>query len=86
MYRGYQDTRWVLDAEGIVPRAREAAIGMALVDAQLVAAMKRTVTSGGVTFRLHPHRSLRPRELSALRRASQRYGRYLGLPAALDLG
>ena len=42
-YRGYQDSRWVLDGAGIVPRARETAAGMALVDAQLVAAMKRTV-------------------------------------------
>jgi hypothetical protein len=58
---------------------------MALVDAQLVAGMKRTVTSGRVTFRLHPHRALRPRELTALRRAAERYGRYLELPAALDL-
>jgi hypothetical protein len=47
--------------------------------------MKRTVTSGRVTFRLHPHRALRPRELTALRRAAERYGRYLELPAALDL-
>jgi len=85
MYRGYQDTRWALDAAGIVPRARESAIGMALVDAQLVAAMRRTVTSGGVAFRLFPHRHLRPRELTELRRASERYGDYLGLPATLEL-
>ena len=47
-YRGYQDSRWVLDAAGIVPRTREATAGMALVDAQLVAAMKRTVTADQV--------------------------------------
>src|SRR6185437_4512672 len=34
-YRGYQDSRWVLDAAGDVPRDRASAIGMALVDAQL---------------------------------------------------
>jgi Winged helix DNA-binding domain len=85
MYRGYQDTRWVLDAEGIVPRARESAIGMALVDAQLLAAMKRTVTAGGVAFRLNPHRPMRPRELTALRRAAERYGDYLGLAATLEV-
>jgi len=58
---------------------------MALVDAQLVAAMRRTVTSGGVAFRLFPHHHLRPRELTELRRASERYGDYLGLPATLEL-
>jgi len=85
MYRGYQDTRWVLDAAGIVPRARETTIGIALVDAQLLAAMKRAGTSGGVAFRLNPHRRLLPRELTALRRAAERYGDYLGLPATLEV-
>ena len=33
----------VLDSEGIVPSGRETAIGMALVDAQMVARMRRTV-------------------------------------------
>ena len=84
MYRGYQDSRWVLDAAGFVPRAREAAIGMALVDAQLVAATKRTVTASRVVFELTPHRPLRPWERTALRRAADRYGTYLGLPAVLD--
>ncbi len=36
MYRGYEDSRWVLDAQGNVLRTREAATGMALVDGQLV--------------------------------------------------
>jgi hypothetical protein len=84
MYRGYQDSRWVLDAAGIVPRAREAAIGMALVDAQLVAATKRRVTAASVVFELTPHRSLRPWERRELRRAADRYGTYLGLPAVLE--
>jgi hypothetical protein len=84
MYRGYQDSRWVLDAAGIVPRAREAAIGMALVDAQLAGAMKRTVTPSRLVFQLTPHRPLRPWERTALRRAADRYGAYLALPAVLD--
>jgi hypothetical protein len=84
MYRGYQETRWTLDAAGIVPRVRESAIGMALVDAQLLAAMRRTVTADRVVFRLAPHRDLRPRELAELRRAAERYGEYLGLSAAIE--
>jgi hypothetical protein len=79
MYRGYQDSRWVLDAAGQVPRVREAAIGMALVDAQLVAAMKRTVTGTQVQFDLRPYRALTPAELDALDQAAQRYGEYLQL-------
>jgi hypothetical protein len=84
-YRGYQDSRWVLDAADIVPRSRESAIGMALVDAQLVASMKRTISADRATFTLTPHRPLRPRELSELRRATLRYGEYLGVPAALEV-
>ncbi|MCD5348149.1 winged helix DNA-binding domain-containing protein [Agromyces sp. S2-1-8] len=79
MYRGYQDSRWVIDSEGVVPRERETAIGMALVDAQLVAAMKRTVTAKAVTFALRPHRALDARERQAIDDAAARYAAFLGL-------
>jgi hypothetical protein len=59
-YRGYQDSRWVLDAAGHVPRARETAAGMALVDAQLLAAMRRTIGNDHVEFDLRPYRALTP--------------------------
>ncbi|MET4157082.1 hypothetical protein ABIC29_000636 [Agromyces sp. PvR057] len=85
MYRGYQDSRWVLDADGVVPRAREAAIGMALVDGQLVAAMKRTLTASSVRFAVRPYRPLRPREVDAVQEAADRYGAYLGLEAKVEL-
>jgi hypothetical protein len=85
MYRGYQDSRWVLDADGIVPRERESAIGMALVDAQLVAGMKRTVSAKGVTFSIRPHRTLRGREIEAITDAAGRYAGYLGLEARVEI-
>ncbi|MBM7831668.1 hypothetical protein JOE59_002373 [Agromyces cerinus] len=85
MYRGYQDSRWVIDADGVVPRAREAAIGMALVDAQLVAGMKRTVSAKAVTFAMHPHRTLSTREVEAIQDAAARYGDFLGLEARVQL-
>jgi Winged helix DNA-binding domain len=85
MYRGYQETRWVLDPAGIVPRVRESSIGMALVDAQLLAALRRTVTGDRVVFELAPYRTLKPRETAALRRAAERYGEYLGLQPRLEL-
>ncbi|WP_181312961.1 winged helix DNA-binding domain-containing protein [Nocardioides campestrisoli] len=77
-YRGYQDSRWVLDADGVVPRGREAAIGMALVDGQLVAGMKRTLDAEQVRFDLTPHRPLSAHEVSAIEEAAERYGAYLG--------
>jgi len=85
MYRGYQDSRWMLDAAGIVPRARETATGMALVDAQLVAAMRRTVANDHVRFDLKPYRTLTPAQIQTLDRAASRYGTYLGLDARLSL-
>jgi hypothetical protein len=85
MYRGYQDSRWMIDAEGVVPRTRESAIGMALVDAQLVAAMRRTVNSKAVTFSVRPHRGLHAHELEAIRDAAARYGGYLGLEPRVEL-
>lgn len=85
LYRGYQDTRWVLDAAGVVPRGREAAAGMALVDAQLVAAMRRSITADRVVFTLAPYRSLTAGESDALQRAASRYGEYLDLDAELDV-
>lgn len=79
MYRGYQDSRWAIDSEGVVPRARETAIGMALVDGQLVAAMKRTVTAKAVAFALHPHRALTASERRAIEEAAARYAAFLEL-------
>jgi hypothetical protein len=84
-YRGYQDSRWVLDAAGDVPRTRETATGMALVDAQLLAAMRRTIASDHVRFDLRPYRALTPAQIEALDLAAQRYGEYLGLGARIAL-
>ena len=85
MYRGYQDSRWLIDAEGLASRARETAIGMALVDAQLVAGMRRTVGSKAVTFALYPHRSLRARELESVHDAAARYAEFLGLEPRVEI-
>ena len=75
----------MLDAAGVVPRAREAAVGMALVDAQLVAAMKRTVATDTVVFELRPYRPLSPDDIAALGTAASRYGEYLGRTGVLDV-
>jgi hypothetical protein len=83
MYRGYQDSRWVLDARGFVPRQREAAIGIALVDGQLVAGMKRVLDASRVRFDLTPHRPLSAAERRALEDAAARYGEFLDRPAEI---
>jgi len=86
-YRGYATgSRWVLDAAGAVPRGREAAIGMALVDGQLLAGMKRSVTARRVTFELRPYASWTDAALAAVEEAAGRYGAFLGLEAAVRLG
>ena len=84
-YRGYQDSRWVLDAAGNVPRTRESAVGMALVDAQLLAAMRRTIANDSVQFDLRPYRALTGPQIEALDKAAARYGEYLGLSARLAI-
>jgi Winged helix DNA-binding domain len=84
-YRGYQDSRWVLDAAGHVPRTREATTGMALADAQLIAAMRRTLTPGHIQFDLRPYRPLTAPEIEALDQAAHRYGDYLQLKADITL-
>jgi len=68
-----------------VPRTREPAIGMALVDAQLVAAMRRTITRDHVRFDLRPYRPLAPAQINALDQAAERYGRFLQVRARLTL-
>jgi hypothetical protein len=78
-YRGYQDSRMVLDAAGAVPRGREAAIGMCLVDGQLVASMKRSTTDHRVVFDLVPHASWSPASTHAVDDAAAAYGAFLGL-------
>jgi Winged helix DNA-binding domain len=79
VYRGYQDSRMVLDSEGVVPPGRETAIGMALVDAQMVARMKRTV-GRRVVFELTPFDGALPRaQRASVEQAAARYAAFLGL-------
>jgi hypothetical protein len=84
-YRGYQDSRWVLDTAGAVPRTRETAAGMALADAQLIAAMRRTVAHHHIRFDLRPYRALTPAQIEALDQAARRYGLYLRLKPQIIL-
>ena len=85
MYRGYQDSRMVLDAAGAVPAGREAAIGIVLVDGQLVAGMKRTLSEVGVRFDLTPYPSWSDDFLRPLAVEAARYGAFLGRQPLVDV-
>jgi hypothetical protein len=56
---------------------------MALVDSQMVAGMRRTLTPSRVTFELSPYRPLSDPERSALAEAAARYGRFLDRPVTI---
>jgi hypothetical protein len=58
---------------------------MALIDAQLIAAMRRTITPDQVRFDLRPYRPLTPAQTDALHQAAERYGQFLRLNARLTL-
>ncbi len=85
MYRGFQDSRMVIDAAGVVPRGRETAIGMVLHDGQLVASMKRATTPRAVTFDVVPYASWTPGMRDDLDAAAAAYGGFLGLAPRLRL-
>ena len=78
-YRGYQDSRHVLDVEGLAPKARPTTVGMTLVDGQMVGGMRRTVAADKVTFAVDLFRGLTDDEHDAVVAAADRYGVFLGL-------
>ncbi|GAT75059.1 winged helix DNA-binding domain-containing protein [Microbacterium hydrocarbonoxydans] len=84
MYRGYQDSRWVLDAEGVVPRARESSMGMVLCDGQIVAGMRRSVSAAKAVFTVSPYRRLDGRERAEIEDAAERCGAFLGVEPVLE--
>ncbi|MFA9431110.1 winged helix DNA-binding domain-containing protein [Egicoccus sp. AB-alg2] len=83
-HNGYQDSRDVLDVDGIVPRSRRT-VGMALVDAQMVGGMRRRVEPDRVVFEVELFRGLAPDERAALHDAAERYGDFLGRSPELVL-
>lgn len=78
-YRGFQDSRMVIDVAGVVPRGRETAIGMVLHDGQLVGSMKRSTSATTVTFDVVPYPSWTPQAAGDVDAAAAAYGAFLGL-------
>ncbi|MGN7860584.1 DNA glycosylase AlkZ-like family protein [Microbacterium sp. 22303] len=84
MYRGYQDSRWALDSEGIVLRDREASMGMVLCDGQLVAGMRRSLDKRRAVFALAPYRPLTARERAEIEKAAARCAAFLGVEPVVE--
>jgi len=84
-HNGYQDSRRVLDADGLVPHGRLASVGMALVDGQMVGGMRRRVTADRVHFDVTAFRDLADDEHAALAEAADRYGAFLDRTPVLRL-
>ncbi len=80
-HNGYQDSRYVLDVNGLVPRGRPATMGMVLLDGQMVGGMRRTIRGDEVVFDVGLFRRLDDEEQAELDSAADRYGRFLDLDA-----
>ena len=85
LYRGYQDSRWVLDAAGLAERGRTATTGMAVVGGQVLGEMRRTLRTASVTFEVTPLRPLTAEEIDILTAAADRYAAWLGLDPVLEV-
>ncbi|MGG5257705.1 winged helix DNA-binding domain-containing protein [Phycicoccus avicenniae] len=84
-YRGYQDSRRVVDAAGLHPVGREPSIGLLVVDGQIAGAVRRTVRPSVVTFEVTHYRPLTAAERRALDAEARAYGAHLDREARVTL-
>ena len=76
-YRGFQDSREMIDGDHLLQPGRERSIGMVLIDARIAGDMTRTVTETEVRFEVGPWRSIDDDERAAIHAAAGRYGEFL---------
>ena len=62
IYRGYLDSRWVLDVDQLLGRGREPSTGMALINGQIAGTMTRSVSPNALELRVGPYRRLTDHE------------------------
>jgi hypothetical protein len=84
-YRGYQDSRWMLDAAGLLGRTREPSTSIALCNGQVVAQVRRTATTKTIRFELRPYRPLRRTEVRELERAARAQAVFFGRDAEFEI-
>jgi hypothetical protein len=85
---GSSESRYVLDVSGaarINTRDRAVYNGVVILDSQVVGAWKRTVERGRVTITAALYASLDKAQTEALHDAADRHGRFLGLPASVEV-
>jgi hypothetical protein len=85
---GCSESKYVLDVSGaarINTRDRAVYNGVVILDSQVVGAWKRTVERGRVMIMAALYASLDEAQTEALRLAADRHGRFLGLPASVEL-
>lgn len=85
IYRGYQDSRWVLDADELLGRGREPSTGMALINGQIAGTMTRSVSPDALAVRVALYRNLTAHEEQLLRNVARCCGRFLDRKATLHL-
>ncbi|QKE83522.1 winged helix DNA-binding domain-containing protein [Arthrobacter sp. NEB 688] len=84
-YRGYQDSRRVVDVAGLHPVGREPSIGLLVVDAQVAGVARRTVRGGTLAVEVTPYRPLGAAERRALGREAEALAGWLGRELALTV-
>jgi hypothetical protein len=85
-YRGYQDSRDLIDIAGLKPQGREASTGMTIIESQIVGDLTRVLDPETVTFRIRLLRPLDDGEQAAVQHAARRYGRYLARVPSVRFG
>lgn len=82
-HNGVQDSRSVLDADGIVPDVRAPNVGMTLVDGQMLGGMRRTLRTDDVEFAIDLYRPLTNEERDIVDQAAARHAAFLELEASV---
>lgn len=78
VYRGVQDSRDLLDGDGLAVAGRETSLGLLLLDGALVGSVARSVTARCLRLEVTPWRRLRRDERDAVDEAAARYAAFLG--------
>jgi len=81
----YRDRSAVLDpAHGKIMSSNGIFHPIIVLDGQVAGTCKRAIKKGAVAITLSPYAPLKKKERQAVAEAAERYGAFLGLPAALD--
>jgi hypothetical protein len=75
----------MLDAAGLLGRAREPSTSIALCDGQVLAQVRRTAAASTIRFELHPYRPLRTTEVRELERAARAQAAFFGRDAEVEI-